>query len=96
MTDKTKEAIRRILWDYRITPEEYLRILDGEDCAPGFDRLWALRRAVEGMNYYDLIEIIGLDRIARDWDALKPSIRSRSRVRGIDYVLGKIPLSASR
>ena len=48
------------------------------------------------MNYYDLIEIVGLDRIARDWDALKPSIRSRSRVKGIDYVLGKVSLSASR
>jgi len=25
MTEKAKEAIRRILWDYRITPEEYLK-----------------------------------------------------------------------
>jgi hypothetical protein len=71
-------------------------MLDGDIKPGGLDRLWALRRAVEGMNYYDLLEIVGLLRIARDWPALKPTLRNQTRIRGIEYVLRKHNLSAAR
>ena len=66
MTETAIKSIKRIIWDYQITPEEYMDLLDGDIKPGGFDRIWALRRAVEGMNYYDLLEIVRLERIARD------------------------------
>jgi len=96
MTEAAIKAINRIIWDYRITPDEFMSMLDGDIKPGGFDRLWALRRAVEGMNYYDLLEIVGLERIANNWSALKPSLRNQTRIRGIEYVLHKYPLPAAR
>jgi hypothetical protein len=96
MTKKTIKAIARLIWDYHIDTDEFMALLDGEIKPGGLDRLWALRRAVEGMNYYDLLEIVGLPRIARDWPALKPTLRNQTRIRGIEYVLRKHNLSTAR
>lgn len=95
MTKKVIMTIQKLIWDYRIGADEFMALLDGEIKPGGFDRLWALRRAVEGMNYYDLLEIVGLPRIARDWPALKPTLRDQTRIRGIDYVLRKHNLPAA-
>ncbi|MBN1938266.1 MAG: hypothetical protein JW843_01670 [Candidatus Aminicenantes bacterium] len=96
MTEGAIEAVRRLIWDYRMTPEEFITLLDGEIKPGGFDRIWAMRRAAEGLNYYDLLEIVGLQRLARDWPILKPTLRSQTRAKGIDYVLRKHHLSAPR
>jgi hypothetical protein len=92
MTEKAIAAIDRLIWDYRITATEFMALLDGDIKPGGFDRLWALRRAIEGLNYYDLLEIVGLPRIARDWPELKPTLRSQTRIRGIEYVLRRFNL----
>jgi len=96
MTKKAITVIKRLIWDYHIDADEFMTMLDGDIKSGGLDRLWALRRAVEGMNYYDLLEIVGLLRIARDWPALKPTLRNQTRIRGIEYVLRKQNLSAAR
>ena len=96
MTKESSIAIKRLIWDYHIDADEFMAMLDGEIKPGGLDRLWALRRAVEGMNYYNLLEIVGLSRIARDWPALKPTLRNQTRIRGIEYVLRKHNLSAAR
>jgi hypothetical protein len=96
MTKKAITAIRRLIWDYHIGANEFMAMLDGDIKPGGFDRLWALRRAIEGMNYYDLLEIVGLLRIERDWPALKSTLRNQTRIRGIEYVLRKHNLSTAR
>jgi len=96
MTKESSTAIKRLIWDYHIDADEFMAMLDGDIKPGGLDRLWALRRAVEGMNYYNLLEIVGLSRIARDWPALKPFLRNQTRIRGIEYVLRKHNLSAAR
>ncbi len=89
MEESARKAINRLIWDYRITADEFMDLIDGEIKPGGFDRIWALRRAVEGMNYYDLLEIIGLERIARNWVLLRPVLKNKTRIRGIEYVLRK-------
>ncbi len=96
MTKEASTAIKRLIWDYHINADEFIALLDSDIKPGGLDRLWALRRAVEGMNYYDLLEIVGLQRIARDWTALKPTLRNQTRIKGIEYVLRKNNLSAAR
>ena len=95
MTDKEKKAIKQLLWDYNISEEEFIKMLDADIKPGGFDRLWAERRAVEGLSYYDLLAIVGLKRIARDWEKLKPRLRNQTRVRGIEYVLRKYNISVA-
>ncbi|HDQ25708.1 MAG TPA: hypothetical protein ENN43_03060 [bacterium] len=95
MTEKTRKAIKELLWDSSITEDDFLKMLDSGIRPDGFDRIWAERRAIEGMRYYDLIEIVGLKRIARDWKILKKSIRNKTRVKGIDYVLRKYNIPAA-
>jgi hypothetical protein len=95
MTENIKNAIKQVLWDYNITEEEFVKMLDADIKPGGFDRLWAERRAIEGLSYYDLLEIVGLKRIARDWEKLKPTLRNKTRIRGIDYVLRKYNIPAA-
>ena len=89
MTETVTKAINRLIWDYQVSADEFMSMLDGEIKPGGFDRLWALGRAVEGMNYYDLLEIAGLERIKRDWSSLKPTLRNKTRIKGIEYFLLK-------
>lgn len=96
MEEKVKRAIKEILWDYNITEEEFLKLLDSEIKEIGFDRIWAERRAIESMNYYDILQIIGLHRIARDWKKLKNTIKNKTRVRGIEYVLRRYNIPIAR
>lgn len=89
MNERIKRAIKEILWDYNITEYKFMKMLDS-DIKPGeVDRLWAERRAIEGMGYYDLIEIVGLNRIARDWDKLKKILRNKTCIQEIEYVIRK-------
>ncbi len=91
-----KKVVTKLLWDYNFTEEEFMEILNGKKELGGFNRKRAVRRAVEGLNYYDLIEVVGFKTLAEVW----PSIRENFRIKGIkdwiDYVLRKYSISASR
>lgn len=95
MNGKIKQAIKKILLDYNITEDEFLKLLDAEITTGDFDRIRAERRTIEGMEYYNLMEIAGINRIARDREKLKPALRNKMRVRGIEYVLRKYNISAA-
>jgi hypothetical protein len=96
MNQEQKNIVKKLLWDYNFTEEEFMDILTGKSEQGSFNRKWAIRRAIEGMNYYDLIDIVGLKAIAEVWPEIRDTFRIKSIKEGIDYVLRKYNLSTSR
>lgn len=93
MTRSQKDTIKTLLWDYNFTEEEFMDILTGKMQFGSFNRKWAVRRAVEGLSYYDLIKLVGLKAIAEVWPEISANLRNKTRVQGIDYVLRKYNMS---
>ncbi|HDQ25554.1 MAG TPA: hypothetical protein ENN43_02275 [bacterium] len=96
MTRIQKKTVKKLLWDYDFTEEEFMEILDGKKELGSFNRKWAVRRAVEGLNYYDLLEVVGLKTLDEVWPEIRETFRIKSIKDGIDYVLRKYSISASR
>ena len=96
MTQVQKNTVKKLLWDYNFTEEEFIEILDGKKELGSFNRKWAVRRAVEGLNYYDLIEVVGFKTLAEVWPSIRENFRIKNIKDGMDYVLRKYSLSASR
>ncbi|PKL92246.1 MAG: hypothetical protein CVV21_05700 [Candidatus Goldiibacteriota bacterium HGW-Goldbacteria-1] len=96
MTQEQKDIIKKLLWDYNFTEEEYMDILTGKKELGSFNRKWAVRRAVEGLNYYELIELVGFKTIVEVWPSIRETFRIKSIRDGIDYALRKYTVSASR
>ena len=54
--------LKPIIWDYRLDPLDFYRIALGQQAGQGwFTQEWALRRLLERLNWYDLIDLFGLD-----------------------------------
>ncbi len=96
MTQKQKEIIKKLIWDYNFTEDEFINILTGQKEIGSFNKKWAVRRAIECLNYYDLIELIDLKTISEVWPSIRETFRIKSIRDGIDYVLRKYNISTSR
>ncbi len=96
MIQAQKDIVKKLLWDYNFTEEEFMDFLTGKKELGSFNRKWAVRRAIEGLNYYDLIELVDLKTIAEVWPSIRETFHIKSIRDGIDYVLRKYNISASR
>jgi len=96
MNKKQKEIIKKLLWDYDLTEEEFMDFLTGKKELGSFNKKWAVRRAIEGLNYYDLIELVNFKTIAEVWPSIRETFRIKSIRDGIDYVLRKYTISTPR
>ncbi|MCX8092834.1 MAG: hypothetical protein N3E50_01545 [Candidatus Goldbacteria bacterium] len=95
MDEKMRKIIRHLIWDYNISEDEFLEILYGKKQIGWFDNVWALKRAIEGLNYYDLINLVGFEILSHNWKNIRDKIRSENIKKGIDYVLRRFNISTS-
>ena len=96
MQKEKKMIVKKLLWDYNFTEEEFLEILEGKKEFGNFNRNWAVRRCIEGLNYYDLIQIIDLKMLLEVWPEIRDKIRIKNIKDGMDYVLRKYIISTAR
>lgn len=96
MTQNQKNTVKKLLWDYNFTEEEFMDILNGKTELGSFNRKWAMRRAIEGLSYYDLLELVGLKAVSEVWPEIRQTFRIKSIKEGMDYALRKYSISTSR
>ncbi len=98
MDNRTETIINRLLWDYEINPNDVLGVLRGgkKKCAH-WDFEHILLRMLERLNWYDILYILGKEKIKNN---LTPSIISKihnkdqkKRYEYIRRVLHKEPVS---
>jgi len=86
---------KKLLWDYDISLEQYLEYLYGREEEGWFDQDWALARAVNNLNYYELRELIPLELLAENWSKIKDKIRDPAVKNGLEFVLQRETVSSS-
>lgn len=85
--------IKKIIWDYNITEEEFLNYLFGKKEDGWFNQEWALVRAIERLNYYDMKELIPIDLLRNKWGKIKNKIWRKDIREGIEFILRRSSIS---
>jgi hypothetical protein len=75
------------VWDYDIDQNQFQEILAGRLALGRLDQDWAARRLLEYAPYEEIIRLIGFKRLAENWSRWRGKIRSKSRARGLDFLV---------
>lgn len=79
------------VWDYDLTRTQFREILNGHLTKGRLNQDWATRRLLEYAPYDEIIRLIGYKRLVENWSRWRGHIRSKSRVRGFDFLVKWIP-----
>jgi len=79
------------VWDYDIDASQFLEILEGRRAIGRLDQDWAAYRLLEYASYEEIIRLIGFRKLVRNWARWRGRIRSKSRVRGFDFLVDWLP-----
>jgi hypothetical protein len=79
------------VWDYDIDYDQFLEILAGRDVIGRLDQDWAATRLLEYASYEEIIRLIGFRKLVINWPRWRGRIRSKSRVRGFDFLVDWLP-----
>ena len=79
------------LWDYDIDDAQFREILEGRRVFGRLNQDWAARRVLEYAPYEEIIRLLGFRRLVEHWPRWRGMIRSRSRVRGFDFLVSWLP-----
>ena len=79
------------VWDYNLDQAQFCEILAGRQTLGRLDQDWAARRLLEYAPYEEIIRLIGYKKLVENWPRWRGKIRSKSRVRGFDFLVKWIP-----
>ncbi len=79
------------VWDYDLDLDEFRAILEGRLTKGRLDQDWAACRLLEYAPYEEIIRLLGYKRLVENWPRWRGRIRSRSRMRGFDFLVKWIP-----
>ena len=79
------------VWDYDLDATQFKEILEGRRALGRLNSDWAARRLIEYASYEEIIYLIGFKRLVENWQRWRGKIRSKSRVRGLDFLVKWLP-----
>jgi hypothetical protein len=87
------EARKRLpyVWDYDIDYAQFLEILQGHQVIGRLNQDWAAHRLLEYAPYEEIIRLIGFRKLVENWPRWREKIRSKSRLRGFDFLVKWLP-----
>lgn len=56
------------------------------------NRDWAARRLLDYALYKEIIRLIGFERLVENWSRWRPGVRSKRRIRGLDFLVTWLPV----
>ncbi|PIU03725.1 hypothetical protein COT44_01685 [Candidatus Shapirobacteria bacterium CG08_land_8_20_14_0_20_39_18] len=92
----SEDKVKQLVWDYQISPSDFLEILKGKKAEGWLNQDWAISRVLEHLNYYDAISLVPLKTLAKRWISVKSKIFSDSIRKGYEFVLQKHSLPPTR
>lgn len=87
---------KNLVWDYNLDQKDFEEILIGRKTNGSFDYLWAVKRVLENLNYYEAMSIIPKKTFIKNWDIIKPKMFNKSIVKGYDFLLHRYTVSSTR
>ena len=91
-----RKKYKKLVWDYNLDQKDFEAILSGQNTDGPFDRLWAIKRVLENLNYYEAMSIIPKKTFIENWNKVRPKIFNKSIIKGYDFLLHRYTVSASR
>ncbi|MFB6346198.1 MAG: hypothetical protein ABEK50_10550 [bacterium] len=85
----------KLIWDYEISMNEFEDFLFGRKEEGWFDQKWALSRAINHLNYYELRRLVPLQLLSEHWDRVSDQIRDPAVKKGLEFLLRRRILSSS-
>jgi hypothetical protein len=79
------------VWDYDLDETAFLDILRGRRIIGRLNQDWAATRVIEYAPYEEIIRLIGYKSLVENWSRWRGKIRSKSRVRGLDFLVKWLP-----
>jgi len=79
------------VWDYDIDERRFRQLLSGELCIGRLDRRWAAVRLIEYAPYAEIVRVLGFRGLVRGWPEWRGFVRSKSRRRGLDFLIEWLP-----
>lgn len=80
------------VWDYDLNENQFQALLNGEISIGRLDADWAAVRLLEYASYPDIVRLLGFSRLVQGWPKWRAHIRSRSRLRGFDFLVSWLPV----
>jgi hypothetical protein len=80
------------VWDYDLDETQFREILEGRRAMGQLDRDWAACRLLDYAPYEEIIRLIGFKQLVENWHRWRPGVRSKSRVRGFDFLVSWLPI----
>jgi len=90
-----QKLYKKLVWDYKISSDEFEKILDGRTKIGNFDQNWAVGRVLENLNYYDAMDLVSFKTLKNNWDNVKKRIFADSVKKGYEFVLRRQAVSAT-
>lgn len=85
LTGEQKKILKQCLWDMKLTPEEFLDIIEGRSSRKWPERAFCVARLLESVNWFEIVEIIEPQKICSLWDEAKRYVRFKSIKEGMDF-----------
>ena len=87
------QATQRLtyVWDYDLDQDQFREILEGRRAKGRLNQDWAARRLLEYASYEEIIHLLGFRKLVENWPRWRGRIRSKSRVRGFDFLIKWLP-----
>jgi hypothetical protein len=80
------------VWDYDLSEEQFLSLLEGKLTIGRLDSDWAAIRLLEYAPYADIVRLLGFRRLVENWSRWREHVRSPSRRRGFDFLTAWLPV----
>src|SRR3990170_3007602 len=85
LSSKKKKILSQALWDLKITPEEFLAIIEGKSSKKWPGRGFCVARLLESVNWFDIVKIIEPRKLCSLWKEAKRYVRVKSIKEGMDF-----------
>ncbi len=85
LTDEQKRILKQCLWDLKLTPEEFLAIIEGRSDRKWPDRGFCVARLLESVNWFKIIKVIDPRIICDLWQEAKRHVRIKDIREGMDF-----------
>ncbi|MCC7201911.1 MAG: hypothetical protein IT393_04505 [Nitrospirae bacterium] len=85
LSKEEKRILSQALWDLKLTPEEFLEIVEGKSSREWPERGFCVARMLEYINWFDIVRIIKPREICKLWDGARKFVRSKSIIEGMDF-----------
>ena len=73
-----------------------MAILRGKKTSGWLTQEWAIARALENLDYYSAVKLVGLKTLSDSWDNVKEKIYNKSIRRGYEFVLRRKTVPSAR